>query len=445
MHQTLFLIPSHLSNGMPVFGFGLLLAVWAVFCVGFFGWLIWRQGLVADTWSYMPIFVLVAAVILWVLPAINNGHGLPIRGYGVMVLTAVLSGAALAGYRARRVGVSPDLIFSAIFWIVVLGILGARLFYVIEYWQKEYWPIYQQHGLKPFLWELVNVSGGGLVVYGSFFGGMAGLLWFVRKNRVPLLPLLDLLAPSMMLGLALGRVGCLLNGCCFGGVCHYGPEICFPASSPTVESHDDSSADQVSEFIPAYESQVERGQFYGFALTDNENEAPMIQSVDKGSVAEKNGLKAKRLITKINGLEIQNAGQAHKELRTHFYDKQPVKIETSKGETISLPAFDRLPGKSLPVHPTQLYSTIDALLIFFLLLSYEPFRRRDGELFALMLSVYPITRFLVEILRNDEAAIRGTGMSISQNVSLVLLIAAASLWYYLSKQPKGFAFGKKCD
>ena len=97
MHQTLFYIPSHLSNGMPVFGFGLLLAVWAVFCVGFFGWLVWRQGLNADTWSYLPIFLLVAAVIVWLLPAISKGPGLPIRGYGVMVLDG----------RAQRRGAWP--------------------------------------------------------------------------------------------------------------------------------------------------------------------------------------------------------------------------------------------------------------------------------------------------------------------------------------------------
>jgi prolipoprotein diacylglyceryltransferase len=60
-----------------------------------------------------------------------------------------------------------------------------------------------------------------------------------------------------------------------------------------------------------------------------------------------------------------------------------------------------------------------------------------------MATVYPVTRFLMEMLRSDEAAIRGTGMSISQNVSLLILVAVAGLWYYLSKQPRGFAFSKK--
>ncbi len=85
------------------------------------------------------------------------------------------------------------------------------------------------------------------------------------------------------------------------------------------------------------------------------------------------------------------------------------------------------------------------MIICLLLLAYAPFCRRDGELFAVLTSIYPVSRFLIEILRSDEAAIRGTGMSISQNVSLLILVGAACLWYYLSKQPKGFAFGKKSD
>ena len=446
MLQTLFYIPSHLPGGMPVFGFGLLLAVWAAFCAGFFGWLVWRQGFNADTWSYLPIFLLVAAVIVWLLPALGKGdRGLPIHGYGVMVLAAVLSGAGLAGYRARRVGVSPDLIFSAIFWMVVPGILGARSFYVTQYWSKEYWPVYELQGLKSLLWSVVNISEGGLVVFGGFFGGMAGLLLFVRKYRVPLLPLMDLLAPSMMLGLALGRVGCLLNGCCFGGVCHHGPAICFPASSPFDETQIAARADDIPDRIPAYDSQVELGQFYGFTLSSNENAEPKILSVEKNSLAEKKGMKAGERIEKIGGETVRTAGQAHDLLRELFYRKLPVKIETAASETIALPALDPLPSRSLPVYPTQLYSTIDALIIGLLLLAYDPFRRRDGELFAIMATIYPVTRFLIEILRNDEALLRGIGLTISQSVSLLILLGTACLWYYLWKQPKGFAFGKKGD
>ena len=93
------------------------------------------------------------------------------------------------------------------------------------------------------------------------------------------------------------------------------------------------------------------------------------------------------------------------------------------------------PPRSHPVHPTQIYGSIGALLICLLLLAYDPFRRRDGELWALMLTVYAVTRFLEEVIRTDEPPILGTGMTVSQNVSLLLLLAAMGLWYYVLRQP----------
>ena len=91
--------------------------------------------------------------------------------------------------------------------------------------------------------------------------------------------------------------------------------------------------------------------------------------------------------------------------------------------------------RSLPVHPTQVYSILDGLLLCLLLLAYSPLARRDGEVAALGITVYPITRFLIERLRSDEANILGTGMHISQNISLGLLALAAALWVYLLRQP----------
>ena len=162
--------------GYPVFGFGLLLAVWAVASVGLLAWLAWRQGFNADTWGYVPILLLIGAIIRWVLPAVCEPQGLPIRGYGVMIMLAVIAATSLAAWRAKRVGLDPDLMFSLVFWMLVPGIIGARAFYVIEYW-PEYWPAYTDPGggLGALLGDIVNMAKGGLVVYGAFFGGVAGL------------------------------------------------------------------------------------------------------------------------------------------------------------------------------------------------------------------------------------------------------------------------------
>ena len=111
-------------------------------------------------------------------------------------------------------------------------------------------------------------------------------------------------------------------------------------------------------------------------------------------------------------------------------------IERQGQPAVTVPAIAP-PSRTLPVHPTQIYSMIDALLLCLLLLAYDPFRRRDGELFALMLTVYPVTRFLIESLRTDESAVFGTGLSIAQNISLLLLVLALGLWIYISRRPKG--------
>jgi CDGSH-type Zn-finger protein len=92
---------------------------------------------------------------------------------------------------------------------------------------------------------------------------------------------------------------------------------------------------------------------------------------------------------------------------------------------------------SLPVHPAQLYAAVDAAILAVLacLASATPLARRDGQVFALVLTLHPISRLLLEAIRVDEPPALGTPLSISQLVSLVLLAAAAALWWWTFQQP----------
>jgi phosphatidylglycerol:prolipoprotein diacylglycerol transferase len=74
------------------------------------------------------------------------------------------------------------------------------------------------------------------------------------------------------------------------------------------------------------------------------------------------------------------------------------------------------------------------------LLAYYPFRRRDGEVIALLLTLYPVSRFLLEYIRKDEGGQFGTNLTISQNVSLLMLAGVAVLWYYILRRPRGTAW-----
>jgi phosphatidylglycerol---prolipoprotein diacylglyceryl transferase len=79
---------------------------------------------------------------------------------------------------------------------------------------------------------------------------------------------------------------------------------------------------------------------------------------------------------------------------------------------------------------------IDGLVLMVLLLAYSPIRRRDGEVMALLMVTYPITRVLIEFLRNDERVFFA-GMTISQNISVVLALCGLAFWYQLSRSPAG--------
>jgi phosphatidylglycerol---prolipoprotein diacylglyceryl transferase len=422
MLQTLFHIPADIA-GWPVFGPGLLLGLWAIASVVILLRLAHRQGWNSDTWSYVPILLLVGAIIRWMLPMLCDAEGLPIRGFGMMNMLAVVTGTVLAAWRAKRAGLDPDLMFSLIFWMLVPGILGARAFHVVHFWTDDFAPIYREPGggFWPLMASIVNIPGGGLVVFGAFFGAMLGLLAFVRKHRLPLLAVCDLIAPSMALGLAIGRVGCLLNGCCFGAVCDHPWAITFPAGTPP-------------EYSFAYHAQIGRGQMHGLALSANPKMPPRIESVRPGSPAEKAGAKSGDVIKKIGGLPITITADASAAIFKAFELRRPLAVETADGRTLEIPAIEP-PARSLPVHPTQIYSVIDGLLLCLVLLLFSRFHPRDGAVFALLLSIYPVTRYCIESLRADEAPVFGTGLSIAQNVSVVLLVCAAALWVYIWRRP----------
>jgi len=459
MLQTLFHIPRTIG-GVPTFGFGVALLVLVVGVAAALLWL-WRtRGSLAEARGFLPVALMAAAAIVFLLPLLEEADGLPIRGYGVMMLAGVVAGVGLAAWRTPAARFDPEVIYSLAFWMFVSGIVGARLFHVIEYWEQSY----RQPTWGATLAAIVNVPRGGLVVYGSLIAVMIMLPWFIHRHKLPGLALCDLVAPSMVLGLALGRIGCLLNGCCFGGATDLRWAITFPANS-----------------LP-YRDQRQAGQLDDLKLALNEQGQLVVKQV-LTEAARKAGLKDGDMITAIEGqidsvtvrLDLGPPAQLgivpdvsskqESDVATLAADVAPwVKrkqrlLETRKPEEQLAVAQEmlqmlhypglavktgtgqrmawELPARSLPVQPTQIYSTIDAALICIFLLAYTPYRRRDGEVLALLLTIYPITRFLMEIIRVDEPPQFGTNLSISQIVSIGVLAGVIVLWIYLLRKPAG--------
>jgi len=440
MRRTLIEIPYEVS-GVPLFGFGVLFFAWLVFAAIYVAILVRRQGWSRETTSNLPVLLLIGAAF-YLLPKFFPG-GMPVRGYGVMVLLGVIAAVGLAMRLAERMGLDPEIIISLAFWVFAAGIAGARLFHVIEYWDVAY---YKPGDPMGTLRSIINIPSGGLVVYGSFIGGAIAFFWFMRAQRLPALAMADIVAPGVITGMIFGRIGCLLNGCCYGGLCDEPWAITFPAVA-------ESTADGQVHFSPPYQDQLDRGYFYGMVLPSDPKADPVVLDILPDSGAAEAGLSPGDEIDSAGGKSIKTTGElqqvmnetartAH-ELRLQTTDSREIvlpalRLTADDGQSSTLPAAP-LPSRSLPVHPTQIYSSINAVLILLVLLAWYPFRQHDGEVFALFLTLYPITRFLLEAIRVDETSFLGTGFSISQNVSFAVLILAAGLWSYVLRQPPGSA------
>ncbi len=417
MRQTLFYIPNALPEswgGWPLLGVGILLAVWLVICGLFVFWQLRQKANPADLVVNLLLMAVVAGAIIMV-PGMFGERGVPIRGFGVMVLLGVLSGHGVALWLARRANLHSDVIFSLAVWLLVGGFVGARLFFVLQYWRTFLRPSVDAPELVPTLLEMLKVTEGGIVLYGSIIGGFVALLLFCRRHQLRLRAVADVVAPAVMIGLAFGRLGCFFNGCCYGGVCELPWSVQFPPDSPP------------------YVSQLDRGLLLGIKFDGPPDAPPVISAVLPQSPADAARLRPGDRIVRLFGLRVDRIDEARSLIVQRGGPNQPVEIRLESGSVTTI----RLPAVSAPVHPTQLYSAINAVLLCGVLLAYWPLRRRDGAVFGVMLLLYPVARFVIEVIRSDEQSAWGTGLTISQNVSVLVFVAAAFYWAWLLAQPRG--------
>ncbi|MBI4833858.1 MAG: prolipoprotein diacylglyceryl transferase [Planctomycetes bacterium] len=228
---------------------------------------------------------------LWKIPIL----GLPIYSYGFMIMLGFLAGIWVASARAKREGLNPEIIFDFGIIAMIAGIIGARIAYIIifssEFTHQGSWNILnifdgdlsligvitgwfipfaimiwkkKKITFNRFAWllplsivsaiilgriiqvifnhtdydfSLFAIWKGGLVFYGGLILATPASLYYIWKKKISILKIADIVSPSVALGLAFGRIGCLLNGCCFGKLAEGSRlGICFPNLNATADS-----------------------------------------------------------------------------------------------------------------------------------------------------------------------------------------------------------------
>lgn len=146
------------------------------------------------------------------------GH--PIYWYGVMFAVGALAGLWTGGRRARLTSLKPELFLNSIPWVLAGTLIGARALFVVTYWDEYF-------AQAPWT-EIFAFRNGGLVYFGGLICGIGMTLLYVFKNKIRPWLFFDIAAPSLAIAHACGRVGCFINGCCYGHATSLGIGVCYP-------------------------------------------------------------------------------------------------------------------------------------------------------------------------------------------------------------------------
>ncbi len=426
------------------------------------------------------------------------GRALSLRiyGYGLMLVLGFLFAIYLAQWRAKRFGENPDVVVRCGILALIGGIVGARIAFVIERWDEQF-------AGAPLI-ETLNITSGGLIYYGGVALATAMVLAYLLWRRLPVRRYLDIIAPSLMLGLAFGRAGCLLNGCCYGGRCasDWALAMEFPMYSrplvelgggagPFSEGTDAPSppyAEQfyradpvvhpderlVNPYVPAggHGSLHPPRRLHGALETDQlavlfGNKADAKELFDalagdgrlseaewkRGKASGDGILRGSEAWDAAIAFEASGDGQlTFNELWRYFEARRARLIARfDADEDGRLGADERAAADAwlredlfalaaaehaAAVRPAQPLGLINALLLAGLLLAFSRLRRREGQVFALLVVLYPVTRFCLESIRadNEHDVLKGV-LTHNQYTSLILMTIGVVMWALLYTRP----------
>ncbi|MEM7392668.1 MAG: prolipoprotein diacylglyceryl transferase [Verrucomicrobiota bacterium] len=235
--------------------------------------------------------------------------GRPIHWYGIAVASGFFLAILNWAHFTKKEGYGKQHGSDLGFWIMISSILGARLAYVLSSW-----PEYVKDPMS-----IIRIDQGGLIFYGGFIGGGVAVVVYALVKKIPMWVLGDVAVVGLVLGHGVGRIGCFMNGCCYGSECALPWAVHFP--------------------------------------------------------------------------------------------EEPAGVTR---------------------HPTQLYEACFNFLVYGFLVWYYPRKKKHGAVVAMYLSLYPVGRFLLEIVRGDRGErLSMFGLSSAQNLSIFLFSLGMVLWFVL--------------
>jgi prolipoprotein diacylglyceryltransferase len=377
---------------------------------------------------------------------------LPLYGFGAMLfLCFVLTAMIWGPRRSVQIGLSRERLQDMAIVIFLTGITGARILYLIQYPDQI-----QGKGFWDKVLEFFKIWNGGIILYGSILGGVLGYVVFyflvLKKLNISTWKLADAVAPLIALGLAVGRIGCYLNGCCWGQVacpeCHPVPLSASLGEFPLLPAH---ARDQVVRPATANDRLPHiRGLQTSTGFSVRPFDPTVVAGVEPGSAAAAAGLKPEDRIVEVNGQPNriekgtdpsidQKAEKGIDRLSDQVANwergRNHLDLVVERGEEKIALSFT---PRTVPFFPTQLYETVSMLLLIGVLLAFQPFRRHNGQMMVVFMVGYAIHRFFNEAIRIEPTY---QIFTLSQWISVFILLAALGLELYLRKTQPPLAPG----
>jgi phosphatidylglycerol:prolipoprotein diacylglycerol transferase len=313
-----------------------------------------------------------------------------IKSYGAMMVVGFLCAVFLLRRLTRAVGENPDHMTNVALYALIAGVVGSRIFYVAHHIED----------FRGSILSMLAVWQGGLEFLGGVILAIVVIVFYMVRYKLPALRYLDVLAIGLMVGLGFGRIGCLLNGCCFGKPTKVSWAVRFPYGSDPYYSQIRPNLlrnrPKAHLNLPA--------EYFGYLSEDERTWFP----TDEGN-------------------------KYHAYLKPYKLLTDQQRNEVTRGEY-----------RCLAVHPTQLYSSLNAFVLCAVIyLFWAKFgRQKPGYTLSLMLILYGLTRFFLEYLRDDNpfeyswwAVYKGG--TVSQNIGIYMVVVGTVLLImFVIRRPK---------